>query len=150
MNTTTGSRDVWVGVLENPKAIAQLYDVPPNIIELFEMAFHRNGPTLDLVGLLDRFPERPPAKWVAAKSNRVLINLELYGLKSVHVDSWSTSNRGLLELEPLGHNDLRAVFTMENGTKIICQAMIARVTGFTHHWSVDDGLAYNEGRLSSK
>ena len=91
----------WHDFAQNPEAVTSLYDVPPSLqgLQLQEITLHVDGPRLELRGDLTRFPDRPPARWVASGYNAVQLQLDLFGLQSVQLSGWSTENRVDITME---------------------------------------------------
>jgi hypothetical protein len=133
MSTTVGSDRSWVDVLTNPAAVRSLYSREPSVEEIFALALGRDGPTIEMTCLLDRFPDTPPAKWVKAGSNRALVTIKLDGIKQVRLHEWSTCNRGQLVLETLSRNEVRFTFTSNGLAMLEGVAMFADVKGFDHY-----------------
>jgi hypothetical protein len=134
MSTTAGEKEHWTNVLHNPTSIRSLYSTPPDVVELLRLAFDREGPRLDLVGRLDRYPDRPPPKWQAAKSNVAVATIRLEGLSGVNVADWATTNGGLLVATSSAPNCID--FSFGQGDKVIVagRAMVVQVVEFGHYF----------------
>jgi len=133
MTTTAGNESSWIDALENPKSVTTLYVSTPQIVELLRVSIDREGPRADLIGRLDRFPDRPPPKWRGAGSNVAVITLRIEGLMGFQVASWSTTNAGRFSLSRTSSG---VAFSFEAGDEVVLRgrAVVAHVVEFSHHF----------------
>lgn len=106
----------WDRFLENPEAIRQIYSTIPSLreIELKEVVFQEDGPTVLIKVSLTDLPTHPPSRWLKQRFNRVQLELQLLSLSSLRCAGWGTSNVGSLEF--LNHSDgVQSVFFGGNG-----------------------------------
>jgi hypothetical protein len=106
----------------------------PEIIELFKITIDREGPAIDVVGLLDHFPENPPQKWIAARSNCVLATIRLDGIRDAICGHWTTANVGRWTLQSLALDGVEFRFSTDSGVVLEGKAAVARLQGFSHYW----------------
>jgi len=126
----------WIEFLDNPMSIRSIYDSDPDIIEIFEITLGREGPILKMKALVNNFPDKPPKKWLVHQSNRVLVELSLFGLQTIEIHQWSTNNVGTFEIGRMEKGTLRFVFSGEN-TDIRGEADILLLAGFKHYLEKD-------------
>jgi len=134
MTTTAGSKSTWVDALHNPKSVEALYSRAPEFVECLRVALDREGPRIDLIGILDRFPDNPPRKWKDAGSNVAVITLRIEGLSKLTVVSWTTSNRGSLSLTREADNRIAFAFQNESGPLITGTGLVVHVAEFGHYF----------------
>jgi Immunity protein 50 len=123
----------WTDALSNPQAITSLYASTPQIVELFSILVLRDGPAIEIAGLLDRFPDNPPSKWVAAQSNQAVVTLRFDGCSDVHIQGWSPTNRGTLEIETTAPRSIRFAFTSDSMSILEGTAMFADIKWLSHY-----------------
>ncbi len=102
----------WLHLAENPKAITEIYSVPPLLdnIQVVELKLHQDGPRMELRADLNQFPENPPVKWKRNRFNAVQINLNFFAVEAVEILEWSH------------HNILELIFINEKNGTILVEA----------------------------
>ena len=95
-------------LIYNKEPLIAVYGKMPSLrdIDLFEIIFARDGPTVSLRFDLLEYPAKPPAKWAAQGYNQVQLTLVCFGLFEVHQQGWGYSNTAKL-----------TATTLENGSK---------------------------------
>jgi hypothetical protein len=94
----------WYELAENPKAITSLFSRPESfdIVSLFAVELDREGPTVRARFNLEQFPDRPPKKWGGHDYNRAQVRLDFFGIESLVVSGWSTTNVCHFDVNPAG------------------------------------------------
>ena len=85
----------WTRFLADARTIDSIFgaEVPSlNNVDLHELVLHRDGPKALLRFDLAEFPRIPPAKWVAARYNRVQLRLAAI-VGNVSIEGWGTRCR---------------------------------------------------------
>ena len=122
---------MWYELCENSEAIASLYDGRPllNPVEVHEITFHCDGPSVRLRFNLPTFPERPPRRW-EPKANTAQMTLELFGVEHVEFNGWGTSNVGTLQVEKRADGRLDVAFESES-VHLRLHCLGARIVGIS-------------------
>ncbi|HKX27143.1 MAG TPA: Imm50 family immunity protein [Blastocatellia bacterium] len=126
----------WYELADNPKAITELYETVPALerLDLHELLLHRDGPRLTLKANLYPFPEIPPDRWVRNGFNRVIIQLDFWGVQSVSISGWSTEIVIDIEIERINSEEISVLAKPREGDSyfsFVCQDFsIARVAGY--------------------
>lgn len=91
--------EMWWELALNPKVVLAYYTSPPELIgvEINSVYLHRDGPTLELLVDMPRFPDKPSKRWDTG-ANCVLAGLRFFDLREVSLAGWSTSNVGDLNI----------------------------------------------------
>ena len=85
----------WTRFLVDARAIHSIYgagDPPLTNVDLHELVLHRDGPKVVLRFDLADFPLAPPAKWAAARYNRLQLRLAAI-VSRVSIEGWGTRCR---------------------------------------------------------
>lgn len=91
---------------------------------------HRDGPTLELLVELPRFPDRPSPRWPAG-ANTAHSKLRFFGLREVTVSGWGTTNVGALLIEDEG-----------GAVRFRFESTMARLSGVAEFFDVASITAY--------
>ncbi len=122
---------MWWELAHNPRVVLAYYTHPPQLIgvEIHSVMLHRDGPTLELVVELPRFPDRPSPRWTVG-ANMAFARLRFCSsLKQVVLSGWSTTNVGDLLIEKWGDG---VRFRFDSGTaQLSAMAMFFDVTGIS-------------------
>ncbi|BFI43932.1 hypothetical protein YKD1_03510 [Yersinia pseudotuberculosis] len=81
----------WTDLLIDEKKISSIYsDELPTLerVDLHEITFHRDGPKVILRFNLEKYPSKPPKKWVVQEFNTVQIQLTILDVKDVILSGW--------------------------------------------------------------
>ncbi len=93
----------WYELADNPRAITELYtDVPLlQSVRLREVILDRDGPTMKFTVDLPTFPEKVPARWKLRGYKAVQMQSDLWWLRSIQLDRWSTENLVDIQIEAI-------------------------------------------------
>jgi Immunity protein 50 len=85
----------WYELAENPRAITELYSEVPLLqsIRLVEVLLLRDGPRMTIKTDLPRFPDKAPARWKLQGYNEIQLQLDFWGVQSLHIAHWSTEDQ---------------------------------------------------------
>ena len=91
----------WQNLLENPEAIASLFDGAPSLenVDIASITMDHDGPTVTLSILLRDFPNKPSPRRKTTGVNAVAMRLQLLGLESLTIEGWSILNRATINIE---------------------------------------------------
>lgn len=81
----------WTSHLVDSKHIDSIYraDIPVlNEVDIHEIVFNRDGPTISITLNLNEYPINPPQKWVDQKFNTVQIKIALIDIEEVELSGW--------------------------------------------------------------
>ncbi|WP_158296275.1 Imm50 family immunity protein [Stutzerimonas nosocomialis] len=91
----------WKEYLRNCPKLRSIYGEDPHeydYIDLHEIIFNRDGPSVILRCDLPTFPTNPPAKWMQAGFNKVQVRLWILGITSASLEGWVTSGMCTVDL----------------------------------------------------
>lgn len=92
---------IWTDYLINDRGIKAIYALAlPSLdaVEVRQVTFKIDGPTISLGLELPEFPENPPAKWRDKGHNRVYVRLDFSGVRDVELKEWTTVGRAAIAL----------------------------------------------------
>jgi hypothetical protein len=94
---------MWCSLCDNPQALERLYTSNDglDLVDLHEVVLHRDGPRLQMIFDLARFPDRPSQRW-DPEANTLQVQVSAWGVKSLRLEGWTTAMKGFLRLEKLG------------------------------------------------
>lgn len=123
---------MWWNFAQNPRVVTAYYSSPPDLrgVEIHTVRLHRDGPTVELITELPRFPDRPSPRWPAA-ANTAQALLRFFDLREVSLAGWGTTNLGDLFVE-----DAKGAvrFRFECPTALLCGVAgyfdVAGITGY--------------------
>ncbi len=126
----------WLNQITNPKIITTIFgnNIPELMgVELHDIVFNRDGPTVVLRIDFANFPEKPPAKWLAQGFNCVQMQLALIAVKNTSFIRWGS--HGKVDLHFKNANE--HIFVTANGleTEFAITSMFAtiiKVEGYTN------------------
>lgn len=81
----------WAAYLVDSKHIESIYHakIPDlNEVDIHEVTFNRDGPTISITLNLNEYPINPPQKWVVQKFNTVQIKIALIDIEEVELSGW--------------------------------------------------------------
>lgn len=93
----------WLDIVGESDVLARLFNdgMPSlNVVEMHEIAVHRDGPALTLRFDLAEFPCNAPAAWRSEGHNTLQLTLVVSGLRSFVLSGWATEATGPLRIEP--------------------------------------------------
>jgi hypothetical protein len=90
---------VWWELALNPQVVTAYYSSPPDLrgAEVHSVRFCRDGPTVELLAELPRFPDRPSPRWPTG-ANTAQAGLRFFDLREIALVGWGTSNVGELHI----------------------------------------------------
>ena len=90
--------------VSNPVLIKAVLGTDPSLkqIDLFEIIFDRDGPTVCFRFDIQEFPSSPPEKWNKAGYNRAQLTLSCIGVREITQQGWGTHNVADLTIEDGG------------------------------------------------
>jgi hypothetical protein len=92
---------MWWELSQNPRVVLAYYSQPPQLrnVEVHSVLLHREGPVLELLTEMPRFPDKPSPRW-PADANTAQARLRFFDLREV--SGWGTTNTGDLLVEREG------------------------------------------------
>ena len=81
----------WTAHLVDSQHIDSIYhaDIPDlNEVDIHEIVFNRDGPTISITLNLNEYPINPPQKWVDQKFNTVQVKIALIDIEGVELSGW--------------------------------------------------------------
>lgn len=126
---------MWWELAQNPRVVLAYYSRPPQLlgVEVHSVRLHRDGPTLELLAELPRFPDRPSPRWPVG-ANAAQAGLRFFALREVLLSGWGTTNVGDLLIEDVGG---AVRFRFESPT--------ARLSGVAESFDVTSVSGYIDG-----
>ena len=131
----------WIDALDDNHFLKALYPTSAptlDALRLHEVQLHQNGPAVSLRFDLNEYPAQPLAKWQAAKSNTVQVNLIGIGVQDFAIRGWTSDNIGDLVIKD-GTDGIIVEF---HGNK-------CHMTAVFDHFRVDSVTAYRDGSRGS-
>jgi hypothetical protein len=128
----------WADFLENPEYLASFFDNNEGLekLSLFEASLDRDGPTLRLRANLNRFPDRPSARWHPS-FNQAQVTLALSLFDEIEVHGWRAVMDGQLVVSRVSRTEL--TFSFESrGVAIRGRAHYVRLDNLTAHQRIAD------------
>jgi hypothetical protein len=94
---------MWWDLAINPKVILAYYSHPPLLheVEVHSLQLNRDGPTLELLVEMPRFPDCPSSRWPVG-ANASQATLRFFDLRGISLSSWGTVNTGNLYIKNEG------------------------------------------------
>ncbi|MFD2935457.1 Imm50 family immunity protein [Spirosoma flavum] len=97
---------MWYEVAMNPKAVSSIFTGDEPCLEKIEVSkiiMSYDGPSFTIIFDVKNYPMNPPEKWKQYSYNQAQIALQLWDVKDVKIEGWSTINIAdisFLQLEP--------------------------------------------------
>jgi hypothetical protein len=124
----------WIALVENPKAIAHLYDEVPPLqgMVVKKVSLDRDGPTLKFNMDLPRFADHKPVRW-EKESNTIHLEMDFDRVSDLKLSGWSTNPVFDFSLNQEANGIAVAAGDKDCHISFRCQNIyIQRVTGYTN------------------
>jgi len=85
----------WIDFLIDKRNISSIFtDKEPSLhnVNLHDVVFHRDGPSITLRFNITSYPSKPPKKWIMQKCNVVQLQLTAIDIEEVNLSGWKKTS----------------------------------------------------------
>ena len=123
---------MWIEKLDNPSAIKNIFDVPPelNDVEIVSITIRRDGPGVILELILNERPSRPSPRWQLMDVNAISLKLQLFIIERFLLEGFTTDTKASLHIGGVKGERISVSVTGPN-VKMNCSCRFLSVEGIT-------------------